>query len=558
MKYYLSILSIFIFTLSFSQEPVIHKEKIQYNSLFPLNRDMMLTIERLQIVSPDTVAFHSEQKPYFFDFNAYAASMLFNKKLKDKTKRPITSFIYNKILVESFINIHSDDADLTIDPLFNFGYGKFNSNEASPYNTTYINTRGFIIRGAIGKKRNVTFFSSLYENQGRFIDYVDSRIIKLKKNNPKKPFFIIPGEGMAKPFRGETSSQYDYSSATGLVSYSPSSHFNFQFGHSKNFIGDGYRSLLLSDNSFNYPFLKTKFNFGRFEYTNIYASFMVPYPEGENIFTKKYATMHLLGWNPDKSINISLFESTMWKAKDGSLNLPFKAKYLNPIIGLQTMSTGLNRSDNTMAGLNVRINIRKHHSVYAQLVVDDLDFTGKGNYNNKLGLQLGYKYFDVLNIKNLYFQTEYNAVKPYTYAHKDSVQSYSHYDQPLAHPLGANFRESVTFLNYRWREFLFELKYNYAVYGADISKYDFGQNILLSQNPDKYAIDLTQSKIAQGVRNTLIYKSFRVYYLLNPITNMNIYFEFQDRKQTSGYRDYHSTYFNFGLKTNLDNFYYDF
>ena len=40
------------------------------------------------------------------------------------------------------------------------------------------------------------------------------------------------------------------------VSYTPNKVLNIQFGHGKNFIGDGYRSLFLSDVSSPYPFLK--------------------------------------------------------------------------------------------------------------------------------------------------------------------------------------------------------------------------------------------------------------------------------------------------------------
>ena len=42
--------------------------------------------------------------------------------------------------------------------------------------------------------------------------------------------------------------------SSGFVSVEASDNFIVQFDHGKHFIGDGYRSLLLSDNSFNYPF----------------------------------------------------------------------------------------------------------------------------------------------------------------------------------------------------------------------------------------------------------------------------------------------------------------
>ena len=59
--------------------------------------------------------------------------------------------------------------------------------------------------------------------------------------------------------------------SSGYVIYRPNNMFTLQFGHGKHFIGNGYRSLLLSDNSFNYPFLRIQTTFGKIQYTNLYA-----------------------------------------------------------------------------------------------------------------------------------------------------------------------------------------------------------------------------------------------------------------------------------------------
>ena len=59
------------------------------------------------------------------------------------------------------------------------------------------------------------------------------------------------------------------------------------------------------------------------------------------------------------------------------------------------------------------------------------------------------KYIDVANIQNLDLQVEWNRVRPFTYTHFDSVSNYTHYNQPLAHPLGANFNEWIGILRYQ-------------------------------------------------------------------------------------------------------------
>ena len=55
----------------------------------------------------------------------------------------------------------------------------------------------------------------------------------------------------------------------------------------------------------------------------------------------------------------------------------------------------------------------------------------------------GIKYINAFNLRNFDLQLETNIVRPYTYQHNDSIDNYSHYNQPLAHPLGANFAEVI-------------------------------------------------------------------------------------------------------------------
>ena len=70
-------------------------------------------------------------------------------------------------------------------------------------------------------------------------------------------------------------------------------------------------------------------------------------------------------------------------------------------------------------------------------------------WGNKIGTQLGVKYVDALSIANLDLQVEWNRVRPFTYSHFDSVGSYTHYNQPLAHPRGGNFNELIGIAHYQ-------------------------------------------------------------------------------------------------------------
>ena len=59
---------------------------------------------------------------------------------------------------------------------------------------------------------------------------------------------ISPGYGYSKLGRAFA--------AQANITFTPDDNFAFQLGYGKNFIGDGYRSLFLSDNANSYPYLK--------------------------------------------------------------------------------------------------------------------------------------------------------------------------------------------------------------------------------------------------------------------------------------------------------------
>jgi len=107
----------------------------------------------------------------------------------------------------------------------------------SDFDYTYNNTRMAVVQGGLGK--TLSFHSVIYESQGRFVNYFNRYAESIAADGGGNPA-IIPGFGIAKEFRGTA---YDYPLATGYLSYSPEEMFNFQFGHGKNFLGDGYRSL---------------------------------------------------------------------------------------------------------------------------------------------------------------------------------------------------------------------------------------------------------------------------------------------------------------------------
>ena len=470
--------------------------------------------------------------------------------------------VWRKINTENLIIIRdsSDKFHLTIDPLFNFEFGKDLADTSGE--KLYKNTRGFLVRGSIGNK--FAFESSFYENQATYAKYIDNYIAATNDLFPQTANYqydVVPGQGRAKKFK---KNGYDYAMASGYVSYSPIKMFNFQIGHGKHFVGDGYRSLLLSDNAFNYPYARITTTYKNIQYTNLYTSFMnltnggvTTPPNVERLFQKKIGSFQFLSANFFHRLQLGLFQGMIWEAADSSNRQHTNFHTYNPIIGVSAGAYGLHHTNNVLLGATLKLKITKSISLYGQFMLDDLTRL-KDQIGNKCGYQAGFKYFDVFTIKNLHIQAEYNTVRPYAYATKNPYQSYTHYNQALAHPLGANFNEAIGFINYRLKDFFIQLKANYAVKGNDSLNKNFGGNIFKADNQFPITQTLENIHTTQGLKTTILYQDIHIGYLVNPATNFNIVVGFTNRTEKTNSTTIATQFVYFGIRTSLANFYYDF
>lgn len=373
---------------------------------------------------------------------------------------------------------------------------------------------------------------------------------------------VVPGIGYA--YLNNTDSikkQYSYQYYSGYVSYSPNTIFNFQLGRDKHFWGEGYRSLFLSDNAAPYPFFKITTSVWKLNYVNLYAIMKdATHPSGaKKDWATKYATFHYLGVNVTKRINIGLFESVVWQGTDSTRYRGYDVNYLNPILFFRPTEYSLGSSDNSSLGFSLKIKVFKKQQVYGQAFLDDFSLKEalqrNGFWQNKAAFQAGFKSFDVFKISRLYFQTEFNYVRPYTYAHGTVLQNNGHLNQPLAHPLGANFMESATILNYRYKRLFMEAKCIYAIYGADSLGKDYGKNIFISYVNRRGDYGNT---IAQGIKTDLITTSLRAAYILDPGMNLKIEAGVSYRMEHTDTYTKQTPFVFIGIKTDLCNMYSDF
>lgn len=510
-----------------------------------LNREYGRNIEKA-VYSPSS-HFHTSMQPFYLPeleqvtnydsiSELYWIHKEFNKKWKQKT--------WDKVFNDDVVTFRREDFDIVANPLMNFGVGK----ETVEDKSTWTNTRGFEIKGRIGD--NFSFYTNFHENQAVFPEYLDTYI---RKNS------IVPGQGKVRSF-GDGG--FDYAASTGYISLKASKYFNFQLGHGKNFYGDGYRSLLLSDNSFNNFFFKLTANVWHLKYQVIYNQYIDirETASSQSGYSRKYSTTHYLSWAISKRVNLSFFDAIIWQAVDSSGNYRgFDLQYINPVIFMRPVEFSIGSPDNALMGLNLSVIVGRHNVFYGQLILDEFKYdevtAGNGWWGNKQGFQLGFKTYDPFGIKNLYFQTEYNWVRPYTYSQKTPIINYGHYNQPIAHPYGANFWESVNFIRYNYKRIFFNYQFIYSIYGDDPPGMNYGKDIYLSyetrvQDYDNY--------VGQGIETKLLYNKISVSYLINPAYNLNFTFGYVNRNLKTDTDTHTTNYIFMGLKTSIGNTYYDF
>src|SRR6185312_14966896 len=178
------------------------------------------------------------------------------------SKKPFIWGLYKKN--NDFYETTTKGFQLQVNPVIYLSAGKVNaaavdslSKATSTSKSTFINTRGIELRGSIDNK--VGFYTFLTDNQAILPYYVDDRVTTTS---------VVPGEGYWQRYK---TNGYDFYDFNGYVDFHFTKHITTQFGHDKNFIGDGYRSLLLSDYSPSYIFWKIDTKIWKFDYVNIWA-----------------------------------------------------------------------------------------------------------------------------------------------------------------------------------------------------------------------------------------------------------------------------------------------
>ncbi|MEJ7658376.1 MAG: hypothetical protein WKG07_01485 [Hymenobacter sp.] len=201
--------------------------------------------------------------------------------------------------------------------------GGVDGGDGSNSGLRYVNTRGVSFEGLIDQR--LGFYGFLTDNQEKVPGCVQAQTEL--DSRPGSP--VAPHEGYTKIYKNDNSA-YDFFTARGGITYAATKHINVQLAHDRNFIGNGYRSLILSDYSAPYFFLKLNTRIWKFNYQNTFAELTARRSISglDSLFPKKYLALHHLSLDVTNNFNIGVFESEVSGGPGRGLEL----QYLNPVI----------------------------------------------------------------------------------------------------------------------------------------------------------------------------------------------------------------------------------
>lgn len=459
-------------------------------------------------------------------------SLIFNNyKTSDK------SLLYRKLFNEHFYHKKSDEHEFILNPIIDFRY----NNQENIARTGFMNTRGIVMYGRLNSR--IWFNTSIYENQGSFPSHIDKFY---------DDYLVIPGYARIKTYKDDA---YDFMTAFGNVGFRASENLFFNLGTDKIFIGDGYRSMLLSDFSCSYLNFRTSYSYKNLTFNHIITHTLNPNYNNilgtdENwsvnmAYPAKLISYNYLMWNINENFQLGFFEATVFDPDDDVWNYGA----INPVPYLNTSINGFDGNNNVLAGINFSYQNKKLGVVYSQFLIDKIDFSDKdeNEYKNRLAWQIGYKAFDFLNIENLLFLMEYNHAGSLTYTHSNPSIHYGHFNQALAHPAGHGFDEIVFILKYSYGNLSIFSKLNYLKY---MHSGDFDMKNIFNQN------DFLNASVILKTGNEIYYSDTQIIYHINKAIGLHAFGGVILRHELL--RNEKDIFLQFGLRTGLRANYYDF
>ncbi|WP_430405068.1 hypothetical protein [Fluviicola sp.] len=404
----------------------------------------------------------------------------------------------------------------------------------------YLNVRGLRIEGSM--KNKVFFSGSFYENQTVLPYYAQQYVTnrgEFYPNSSDSSYHqvnaVIPGSARTKPFK---TNGFDYAYATGMVQWQVLKSLSVSAGNNPIFVGSGYRSVLYSDNSLptmnfrvNYT-LGKKWNFQliRLQGLNLLR---VPYASnGEALYERKALSIGSIYFQATEHLRIGLIEGGTWTRGDSIQKQAVEGGFYIPIPGAATIQEGINGKSYAYLGLDLNWRVWKV-LLYGQY--------GRNPYSKSSDVgQIGIRYWPFKS-PNYLVHVEYNHTSSNAYKSSNPRINYSNFNLPIGHPMGAGLDEVIIRLRAEWNHLFVSSSTNYY----------------LNQS-DNYRQLLPVYETASGTNQQVFYETFELGYNFNHGYGLEIFGSAKLRMVKNPLQNEQSYWFNLGIRTALNNHYFDF
>jgi len=415
-----------------------------------------------------------------------------------------SSILYNEIAVgflrKHMVELKGKDYHLAISALGNFSLGRDVFDTVNP--KLFQNTRGILVEGDLFK--NFSFSTSFFENQARFSSF-ESQFVKNNGefytywNGYVQQNGVISGGARTKPFKTDA---FDYAYAVGNFIYKPIKNLSIIAGNNQQFIGAGYRSMLLSNSSCGTPYIrldyklnsKWSFNYLRARYMNLVRK--RNYTTVEGYYQPKGFSANYITYQPNKKLSLSFFEGSTWSMGDSLSTKAVNPLFFTPVPGISL----LEKSNQTYSiyGLNVSYILGENYRFYGQMAF------GRGN--QQYAAQIGVRAYDLMKLKNSLIQIEFNMASKNMYTSSNARLNYSNYNLPIAHIRGTGFKELLIRFNWEYKRYYMDLK---------------SSNYFLSEyNSDALLPVRLANQLQSGI---ILNEQLEVGFRFNPKLNVNIF-----------------------------------
>ena len=241
-------------------------------------------------------------------------------------------------------------------------------------------------------------------------------------------------------------------------------------------LGYGANKSILDNNSPLFDYLSFKIDYDFFNFSYIHgkllgdATFIDDSISGSyNFVPEKYFAYHRMGFDISPHFNFGFGEVVVYGER------PLDLSYLVPFSFLKSVEHSNRDRDNTMLFFDYSNRSIPQTKIYFTLLIDDISFNkiGKGWWGNQTLFNIGVQSSPFYQSLPVDFKFEYLRIEPYTFTHRLSRNSFTHYGYSLSSSLQPNSELFFLGISYRFTSRLtLAADFSYSNHGANFVNND--------------------------------------------------------------------------------------